>query len=110
MKRVVLAGELNLHQIKEISEASDVQLEFFLTGALCVSCNGNCHMSVANDESSANLGSCDQNCRLSYNLIDGKGGTLFKNSHLLSIKDFDFSNQISNLIVAGIVPLKSKAV
>ena len=41
MKRVVLARELNLHQIKEISEASDVELEFFVTGALCVSFSGN---------------------------------------------------------------------
>ena len=41
IKRVVLARELNLHQIKEISEASDVELEFFVTGALCVSFSGN---------------------------------------------------------------------
>ncbi len=64
MKRVVLARELNLHQIKEISQASDVELEFFVTGALCVSFSGNCYMSVANGERSANRGSCAQNCRL----------------------------------------------
>ena len=89
MKRVVLARELNLHQIKEISTATDVELEFFVTGALCVSFSGNCYMSVANGERSANRGSCAQNCRLPYNLIDGHGDTLIKNSHLLSIKDFD---------------------
>jgi collagenase-like PrtC family protease len=88
MKRVVLARELNLHQIKEISEASDVELEFFVTGALCVSFSGNCYMSVANGERSANRGSCAQNCRLPYNLIDGHGETLIKNIHLLYIKDF----------------------
>ena len=106
MKRVVLARELNLHQIKTISEASDVELEFFVTGALCVSFSGNCYMSVANGERSANRGSCAQNCRLPYNLIDGNGDTLIKNSHLLSIKDFDVSNQIPNLIEAGIVSFK----
>lgn len=106
MKRVVLARELNLHQIKEISEASDVELEFFVTGALCVSFSGNCYMSVANGERSANRGSCAQNCRLPYNLIDGKGDTLIKNSHLLSIKDFDVSDSIPNLIEAGIVSFK----
>ena len=106
MKRVVLARELNLHQIKEISEASDVELEFFVTGALCVSFSGNCYMSVANGERSANRGSCAQNCRLPYNLIDGHGDTLIKNSHLLSIKDFDVSDQIPNLIEAGIVSFK----
>ncbi|WP_298391885.1 U32 family peptidase [Flavobacterium sp.] len=106
MKRVVLARELNLHQIKEISEASDVELEFFVTGALCVSFSGNCYMSVANGERSANRGSCAQNCRLPYNLIDGNGDTLIKNSHLLSIKDFDVSDQIPNLIEAGICSFK----
>jgi 23S rRNA 5-hydroxycytidine C2501 synthase len=106
IKRVVLARELNLHQIKEISEASDVELEFFVTGALCVSFSGNCYMSVANGERSANRGSCAQNCRLPYNLIDGHGDTLIKNSHLLSIKDFDVSDQIPNLIEAGICSFK----
>ncbi|WGK94857.1 MULTISPECIES: peptidase U32 family protein [Flavobacterium] len=106
IKRVVLARELNLHQIKEISEATDVELEFFVTGALCVSFSGNCYMSVANGERSANRGSCAQNCRLPYNLIDGHGETLIKNSHLLSIKDFDVTDQIPNLIEAGIVSFK----
>jgi putative protease len=106
IKRVVLARELNLHQIKEISEATDVELEFFVTGALCVSFSGNCYMSVANGERSANRGSCAQNCRLPYNLIDGNGDTLIKNSHLLSIKDFDVSDQIPNLVEAGISSFK----
>ena len=106
MKRVVLARELNLHQINEISTASDVELEFFVTGALCVSFSGNCYMSVANGERSANRGSCAQNCRLPYNLIDGHGYTLIKNSHLLSIKDFDVSDQIPNLIEAGVCSFK----
>lgn len=106
IKRVVLARELNLHQIKEIYDHADVELEFFVTGALCVSFSGNCYMSVANGERSANRGSCAQNCRLPYNLIDGNGETLIKNSHLLSIKDLDISNQIPNLIEAGIVSFK----
>lgn len=106
IKRVVLARELNLHQIKEISDTADVELEFFVTGALCVSFSGNCYMSVANGERSANRGSCAQNCRLPYNLIDGNGDTLIKNSHLLSIKDLDVSDQIPNLIEAGICSFK----
>ncbi|MFK7001948.1 peptidase U32 family protein [Flavobacterium oreochromis] len=106
IQRVVLARELNLHQIKEISEATEVELEFFVTGALCVSFSGNCYMSVANGERSANRGSCAQNCRLPYNLIDGNGDTLIKNSHLLSIKDFDVTDQIPNLVEAGICSFK----
>jgi len=105
-KRVVLARELNLDQIREIHQATDVELEFFVTGALCVSFSGNCYMSVANGERSANRGSCAQNCRLPYQLIDGKGETLIENSHLLSIKDLDLSDQLPNLIEAGIMSFK----
>ena len=106
MQRVVLARELNLSQIKEIHESSDVELEFFVSGALCVSFSGNCYMSVANGERSANRGSCAQNCRLPYNLIDGEGKTLISNSHLLSIKDLDLSDQLPNLIEAGVISFK----
>jgi collagenase-like PrtC family protease len=106
MKRVVLARELNLDQIKEIHDATDVELEFFVSGALCVSFSGNCYMSIANGERSANRGSCAQNCRLPYNLIDGTGKTLIANSHLLSIKDLDLSDQLPNLIEAGVTSFK----
>lgn len=106
MKRVVLARELNLDQIKEIHETTDVELEFFITGALCVSFSGNCYMSVAGGERSANRGSCAQNCRLPYNLHDGNGDILIANSHLLSIKDFDLSDQIPNMVEAGITSFK----
>jgi 23S rRNA 5-hydroxycytidine C2501 synthase len=106
MKRVVLARELNLDQVREIHEASDVELEFFVTGALCVSFSGNCYMSIANGERSANRGSCAQNCRLPYQLIDGNGEVLIQNSHLLSIKDLDLSEEIPNLIKAGVSSFK----
>lgn len=106
IKRVVLARELNLDQIREIHEASDVELEFFVTGALCVSFSGNCYMSIANGERSANRGSCAQNCRLPYQLIDGNGNTLIESSHLLSIKDLDLSDELPNLIEAGISSFK----
>ena len=106
MKRVVLARELNLDQIREISETTDVELEFFVSGALCVSFSGNCYMSIAGGERSANRGSCAQNCRLPYQLIDGTGKTLIPHSHLLSIKDLDLSNQLPELIAAGICSFK----
>ena len=106
IKRVVLARELNLHQIKEIKKATSVELEFFVSGALCVAFSGNCYMSVAGGERSANRGECAQNCRLPYNLIDGSGKTLLTSSHLLSIKDLDVSDQIPNLIEAGITSFK----
>ncbi len=106
MKRAVLARELNLDQVREISEATDIELEFFVSGALCVSFSGNCYMSIAGGERSANRGSCAQNCRLPYNLTDGTGKTLIANSHLLSIKDLDLSDQLPNLIEAGVCSFK----
>ena len=106
IRRVVLARELNLDQIREIHEATDVELEFFVSGALCVSFSGNCYMSVANGERSANRGSCAQNCRLPYNLIDGNGTTLLTETHLLSIKDLNLSDQLPVLIEAGITSFK----
>jgi 23S rRNA 5-hydroxycytidine C2501 synthase len=106
IKRVVLARELNLDQVKEIHEATEVELEFFVSGALCVSFSGNCYMSIANGERSANRGSCAQNCRLPYELVDGTGTTLIQSSHLLSIKDLDLSDQLPNLIEAGISSFK----
>ncbi len=106
MKRAVLARELNLDQVREIHEATDIELEFFVSGALCVSFSGNCYMSIAGGERSANRGSCAQNCRLPYQLIDGTGKTLIANSHLLSIKDLDLSDQLPNLIEAGVCSFK----
>ncbi len=106
MKRAVLARELNLDQIRAIRDVTDMELEFFVSGALCVSFSGNCYMSVANGERSANRGSCAQNCRLPYNLIDGNGLTLLTEYHLLSIKDLDLSNQLPMLIEAGITSFK----
>jgi 23S rRNA 5-hydroxycytidine C2501 synthase len=106
MKRAVLARELNLDQIKSISKATDTELEFFVSGALCVAFSGNCYMSVANGERSANRGSCAQNCRLPYNLIDGTGRTLLTETHLLSIKDLNLSDQLPDLVAAGITSFK----
>jgi collagenase-like PrtC family protease len=106
MKRAVLARELNLDQIKDIANETDIELEFFVSGALCVAFSGNCYMSIAGGERSANRGSCAQNCRLPYSLTDGTGKTLIANSHLLSIKDLDLSDQLPNLIEAGITSFK----
>lgn len=106
IKRVVLARELNLDQIRDIHETTDVDLEFFVSGALCVSFSGNCYMSIANGERSANRGSCAQNCRLPYELIDGTGTVLKTSSHLLSIKDLDLSDHLADLIEAGISSFK----
>lgn len=104
--RVVLARELTLKQIQQISKASDVELEVFVHGALCVSYSGQCYISEAMSGRSANRGECAQYCRLSYDLHDGDGNRLQKSKHLLSLKDLDLSDSLAELVDAGVTSLK----
>lgn len=105
-RRVVLARELNLKQIGEIRKETNVELEFFVSGSLCVSYSGNCYLSASRGTRSANRGECAQSCRLPYNLSDSKGNEIIQQKHLLSIKDLDLSEQIPELIEAGISSFK----
>ena len=99
--QVVLARELSLQQISNISAATDVPLEVFVHGALCVSYSGQCYMSAALNGRSANRGECAQCCRLPYTLIDGNGRKIAVDKHLLSLKDLNQSNRIEELLDAG---------
>jgi len=104
--RVVLARELTLKQIAEIKSQTDVELEAFVHGALCVSYSGQCYMSQAMCGRSANRGQCAQYCRLPYQLQDAEGNILVKNKHLLSLKDLDLSEHIEEMMRAGIMSFK----
>ena len=104
--RVVLARELTLNQISEISTQTEVELEAFVHGALCVSYSGQCYMSQANCGRSANRGQCAQYCRLPYQLLDADDNILAKNKHLLSLKDLDLSDSLEEMIEAGITSFK----
>ena len=104
--RVVLARELTLKQISEISSQTDVELEAFVHGALCVSYSGQCYMSQANCERSANRGQCAQYCRLPYQLVDADDNILLKNKHLLSLKDLDQSDSLVEMLEAGVTSFK----
>lgn len=105
-RQVVLARELSLSQIREISSKTTVPLEFFIHGALCVSYSGQCYISQALSGRSANRGECSQYCRLPYDLVDSEGKVLVKQKHLLSLKDLNLSNQIEDLIDSGISSFK----
>ncbi|MBR5972847.1 MAG: U32 family peptidase [Paludibacteraceae bacterium] len=105
-EQVVLARELTIDQIKEIHSQTNVRLEGFVHGALCVSYSGQCYLSQSLCGRSANRGVCAQMCRLPYSLIDGKGDVLVKDKFLLSLKDFNLSNYLKELIDAGITSLK----
>ncbi len=105
-KRVILARELTLKQISEISALTTVELEVFVHGALCVSQSGRCFLSYALGGRSGNRGACAQPCRDVYSLVDKKGQVLEKNKHLLSLKDLNLSNYLEELIDAGITSFK----
>ncbi|MHC1703878.1 MAG: U32 family peptidase [Tenuifilaceae bacterium] len=105
-KRVILARELSIEEIKNIRSKTKVDLEFFVHGALCVSYSGQCYFSQAITGRSANRGACAQPCRSSYDLVDSNGKILIKNKHLLSLKDLNLSGQIADLIYAGITSFK----
>ncbi|MGL4205677.1 MAG: peptidase U32 family protein, partial [Aeromonadaceae bacterium] len=105
--QVVLARELSLLQIREIADATDVALEFFIHGALCVSYSGQCYISHALTGRSANRGECAQICRLPCTLETQKEGkSLAHNSHLLSLKDMNQTHNLRQLIDAGVRSLK----
>ncbi|MGL5225677.1 MAG: peptidase U32 family protein [Aeromonas sp.] len=104
--QVVLARELSLTQIREISAATNVQLEFFIHGALCVSYSGQCNISHARTGRSANRGECAQLCRLPCSLQKPDGEVLVADSHLLSLKDMDQTDNLDALIAAGIRSFK----
>ena len=105
-RRVVLARETSLKQMREIHDATSVDLEAFIHGALCVSYSGQCYMSQYLDDRSGNRGCCSQPCRSTYDLYNGDGRLLIKEKHLLSLKDFNASQQLRNMIDAGITSFK----
>ena len=105
-KRLILARELSLTQIREIKDAVNIELEFFIHGALCVSYSGQCYLSARATGRSANRGICAQACRSNYNLVDSNGKILVKDKAVLSLKDLNLSEYIPELINAGITSFK----
>lgn len=107
MKRVVLARELSLREIKAIhDDMPDMELEVFVHGALCVSYSGACYASQYCFGRSANRGECAQFCRLPFTLKDADGRALERNRHLLSLKDMCRISHLEELIQAGASSLK----
>ena len=105
-KRVILARELSLDEIKKIRHATDIELEVFVHGALCVSYSGRCYASQHCFGRSANRGTCAQVCRLAYDLVDVDGNVLVRQKHLLSLKDLNRSRSLEALMDAGVTSFK----
>ena len=104
--RIVLERQLSLDQIRAIREAVSCEIEFFVHGALCVCYSGQCYMSEAVAGRSANRGACVQACRSLYDLEDASGKVLVKDKALLSLKDFNLIERLSDLAEAGVCSFK----
>ena len=116
---IVLARELNMLQVKEISDiiARDqikgpagelVQIEMFCHGALCMAISGKCYLSLHEYGSSANRGSCFQICRRGYEVTDLETGAQLHvdNKYIMSPKDLCTIEFIDKMINAGVSVLK----
>ncbi len=104
--RVILARELSVEQIKNICTNVNCEVETFIHGALCVSYSGQCYLSHYIGGRSANRGECAQACRKKYSLIDSDGNIIAKDKYLLSLKDFNASKHLKELIDAGVKSFK----
>ena len=125
-RRVVLARELSLDQIRDIhhtlhstpytlhrDEVAPIELEAFVHGALCVSYSGRCYLSEVLMDRSANRGCCAQPCRQRYDLLDKEGneildlhGEPIHQRYLLSLQDMDRSQHLAQMIEAGVTTFK----
>ena len=104
-KRVVLARELSLEEIRYIKEHTNVELEVFIHGAACVCYSGACFLSQFNGGRSANRGACAQPCRLRYELFDDTDERIAI-GNLLSSKDIYGMPYLKELSKMGIDCLK----
>ncbi len=104
--RLVLEREMSLDQIRAIRSSVDCELEFFVHGALCVCYSGQCYMSERIAGRSANRGECIQACRSLYDLVDEAGNVLVRNKALLSLKDYNLKDRLTDLAEAGICSFK----
>lgn len=116
---IVLARELNLHQVKEIKSIIDrdnicgpsgrrVEIEMFAHGALCMAISGKCYLSLHEYGASANRGSCYQICRRGYEVTDLETGSqlVVDNKYIMSPKDLCTIEFMDKIIDAGVTVFK----
>ena len=105
IKRVVLARETPIELIDEIKKNTNIDIEIFVHGALCMSYSGECLISALIGNRSGNRGTCAQSCRQPYSLeIDNK--IVEENKYLLSTKDLNVLDNLDKLIDLGVNSLK----
>jgi putative protease len=114
LERVVVARELSLAEIKEISEfAPEVEIEAFIHGAMCISYSGRCLLSNYFNGRDGNRGECVQACRWQYEIREkSKEGDFYpieedeRGTYILNSKDLNMMNYIGKMIESGIVSFK----
>lgn len=105
--RVVVPRELSVEEIRAFARDTDVELEVFVHGALCVAWSGQCLTSSTWSGRSANRGECAQSCRLPYDLVlDGETRELGDVKYLLSPKDLAGVRAVEALVAIGVHGLK----
>lgn len=104
-KKVVVARESSYDFIKEACKQG-IAIETFVHGAICVSYSGQCLMSSATKNRSANKGACAQCCRLKYSIYDHNNKLDTDTDYLLSPKDMSLINDVPLLIEAGVSSFK----
>lgn len=106
-KRIVLARETDIAKIKEIKENTNLDLEVFVHGSLCVSYSGQCLFSSLVGGRSGNRGACAGSCRLPYDIVDKNNAVLNQNKkYPLSMKDLCAISSIGTLMDIGVNSFK----
>jgi len=100
VKRVVLSRELDRDNIRHICRTSNLEIEVFVHGALCVSHSGGCLFSSLVGGRSGNRGECAQPCRLPYTVKN------LDNKYPLSLRDLTLSEHVEELLEMGVNSLK----
>ena len=105
--RVVLARELNKHELLELRNNTECHMEVFIHGGMCVSYSGRCTLSNTMTDRDANRGGCAHSCRWNYDLFDGESKLNDEELHFaMSSKDLQTVKHISDLIDIGVDSLK----
>ncbi|MDD5696570.1 MAG: U32 family peptidase [Candidatus Pacebacteria bacterium] len=106
-KRIVLAREMSLRQIKELKKKVKIEIETFVHGAMCLAISGRCILSSYLYGKSSNCGYCSQPCRTQWLLSDDEGNVLInEGKYFLSAKDLCMIEFVPQLIKAGIDAFK----
>ena len=103
-KRVVIARETPVDEVRRIREQAQIPIEAFIHGALCISYSGNCIMSGLTGNRLGNRGRCIGSCRALYDVIDCTTGASLGKSFILSTRDLNTIEQVEEL--RGIDSLK----